>query len=66
MESQHHTGKTLTMTKKVIHINRNIIQQNEKRGTRLPVCRINMDGKTLYEIKINTLGPNEIIYSPKN
>jgi len=51
--------------KKIIHINRNIIQKNEKRGTRLPVCRIDMDGKTWYGSKIEILGPSEMIYRPE-
>jgi hypothetical protein len=50
--------------KKIIHINRNIIQQNEKHGRKLPVCRIDMDGKTWYGSKIEILGPSEMIYSP--
>lgn len=66
MESQHHTEKTLTVTKKEIHINRNIIQQNQKRGAGLPVCRIDMGGKTWFGTKIDILGPIKMIYSPKN
>ena len=53
------------MGKKIIHINRNIIQKNEKRGTRLPVCRIDMDGKTWYGSRIEILGPSEMIYRPE-
>lgn len=49
---------------KIIHINRNIIQQNEKHGRKLPVCRIDMDGKTWYGSRIEILGPSEMIYSP--
>ena len=50
--------------KKIIHINKNIIQRNAKNGTRLPVCRIEMDGATWYGSKIEILGPSEMIYSP--
>jgi ferredoxin-thioredoxin reductase catalytic subunit len=31
--------------KKYIHINRNIIQQNEKHGRELPVCRVQEGNK---------------------
>jgi hypothetical protein len=51
--------------KKIIHINRNIIQQNEKHGRKLPVCRIDMDGETWYGSRIEILGPSEMIYSQK-
>ena len=32
--------------KTIIHINKNIIQKNIKRGTKLPVCRVELKGKT--------------------
>jgi len=50
--------------KTIIHINKNIIQQNNKRGTKLPVCRVELDGKTWYGSKVDILGPSEMIYSP--
>jgi hypothetical protein len=37
--------------KTIIHINKNIIQQNNKRGTKLPVCRVELNGKTWYGSK---------------
>ena len=52
------------MGKKIIHTNRNIIQQNEKNGTRFPVCRIDMDGKTWYGRKRDIHGPSKVVYSP--
>ena len=50
--------------KTIIHINKNIIQQNNKRGTKLPVCRVELGGKTWYGSKVDILGPSEMIYSP--
>ena len=50
--------------KTIIHINRNIIQQNEKRNTRLPVCRVDMNGKTWYGSKVDILGPSSMVYRP--
>ena len=50
--------------KTIIHINKNIIQQNNKRGTKLPVCRVEKNGKTWYGSKVDILGPSEMIYSP--
>ena len=50
--------------KTIIHINKNIIQQNNKRGTKLPVCRVELNGKTWYGSKVDILGPSEMIYSP--
>ena len=50
--------------KTIIHINKNIIQKNIKRGTKLPVCRVELKGKTWYGSKVDILGPSEMIYSP--
>jgi len=50
--------------KTIIHINKNIIQKNNKRGTKLPVCRVELKGKTWYGSKVDILGPSEMIYSP--
>ena len=50
--------------KTIIHINKNIIQQNNKRGKKLPVCRVELGGKTWYGSKVDILGPSEMIYSP--
>lgn len=50
--------------KKIIHINRNIIQQNEKNGTRLPVCRVSIGNKTWYGSGVDILGSSKMVYSP--
>ena len=50
--------------KTIIHINKNIIEKNNKRGTKLPVCRVELKGKTWYGSKVDILGPSEMIYSP--
>ena len=50
--------------KTIIHINRNVIQRNEKDGTRLPPCRVDIQGKTWYGSKVDILGPSEMVYSP--
>ena len=50
--------------KTIIHINKNIIQRNEKRGERKPVCSIEVGGKTWYGSKVDILGPSTMIYSP--
>ena len=50
--------------KTIIHINKNIIQQNNKRGKKIPVCRVELGGKTWYGSKVDILGPSEMIYSP--
>ena len=50
--------------KTIIHINKNIIQQNNKRKTKLPVCRVELNGKIWYGSKVDILGPSEMIYSP--
>ena len=51
--------------KTIIHINKNIIQRNEKNGTRLPVCRVEVNGKTWYGSRVEILGPSEMIYRPE-
>ena len=37
---------------------------NNKRGKKLPVCRVELGGKTWYGSKVDILGPSEMIYSP--
>ena len=49
---------------KIIHINRNIIQQNAKNGTSEPVCRVQEGNKVSYCMRVKILGPSEMIYSP--
>jgi len=36
------------MKKTIIHINKNLKQSNDKHGKTLPVCRVELDGKTWY------------------
>jgi hypothetical protein len=49
---------------KLIHINRNIIQQNAKRGETNPVCRI-QDGSVIrYCMEVIILGPSKMVYRP--
>jgi len=50
--------------KTIIHINKNIIQQNAKRQTKLPVCRVEIGKKIWYGSKVDILGPSAMIYSP--
>ena len=49
----------------IIHINRNIIQQNNKHGRDEPVCRVEQDGKIRYCMEIQINGPSHMIYNPK-
>lgn len=50
--------------KKIIHINKNIIQQNAKNGTKNPVCRV-QEGKTVrYCMEVHINGPSKMVYSP--
>jgi len=52
--------------KKIIHINRNIIQYNGKHGTDLPVCRVTEGKDTHYGRTVEILGPSKMIYNDKN
>lgn len=49
---------------KIIHINRNIIQQNAKRGETNPICRIEENGKVQYCMEIIINGPSRMVYRP--
>ncbi len=49
---------------KIIHINRNIIQQNEKNGRSNPVCRVEEKGKVRYCMEVNIKGPSKMVYRP--
>jgi hypothetical protein len=40
------------------------MQSNNKHGKSLPVCRVEMGGKTYYGSKVDILGPSSMIYSP--
>ena len=48
----------------IIHINKNIIQQNAKHGRDEPVCRVEKDGKVRYCMEVEIKGPSHMIYSP--
>lgn len=50
----------------VIHINRNIIQQNAKHNQENPVCRVEQDGKVVYCMEVDIKGPSRMIYRPSN
>ena len=50
--------------KTIIHINKNLKQSNDKHGRTLPVCRVEVDGKTWYGSKVDILGPSSMVYSP--
>lgn len=50
--------------KKIIHINKNIIQQNAKNGKDEPVCRVEENGKIRYCMEVNIKGPSRMVYSP--
>lgn len=49
---------------KIIHINRNIIQSNAKRGTEEPVCRVEENGVVQYCMEVDIKGPSRMIYRP--
>ena len=51
---------------KIIHINRNIIQANAKRGNSDPVCRVEEDGVVRYCMEVAILGPSNMVYRPDN
>ena len=49
---------------KIIHINRNIIQSNAKRGVEEPVCRVEENGVVQYCMEVEIRGPSRMIYRP--
>jgi hypothetical protein len=49
---------------KYIHINRNIIQQNNKNNTDLPVCRVQEGSKARYGRSVEIHGPSKMVYRP--
>lgn len=51
---------------KIIHINRNIIQQNAKRGESNPVCRVEDGGVVRYCMEVDIKGPSRMVYRPEN
>jgi len=49
---------------KIIHINKNIIQQNAKQGESSPVCRVEVDGIVRYCMEVDIKGPSRMVYRP--
>ena len=52
--------------KRIIHINKNIIQYNSKHGVDLPVCRVEEGKKIIYGRSVEILGPSKMVYDPEN
>jgi len=49
---------------KIIHINRNIIQKNAKRGEQEPVVRVEEKGVVTYCMEVDIKGPSRMVYRP--
>ena len=49
---------------KIIHINRNIIQKNAKRGEQEPVVRVEENGVVKYCMEVDIKGPYRMVYRP--
>lgn len=49
---------------KIIHINRNIIQQNAKHGRQEPVVRVEEKGVVHYCMEVEIKGPSRMVYRP--
>ena len=49
---------------KIIHINRNIIQQNAKHGRQEPVVRFEENGVVTYCMEVIIKGPSRMVYRP--
>ena len=49
---------------KIIHINRNIIQQNSKHDRQEPVCRVEENGVVDYCMEVIINGPSRMVYRP--
>ena len=47
---------------KIIHINRNIIQQNAKHSNSEPVVRVEENGKVQYCMEVDIKGPSRMVY----
>jgi ferredoxin-thioredoxin reductase catalytic subunit len=52
------------MTKKIIHVNVNVIRHNKKHGNNLPPCRVQEGNKSRYCREVQILGPSKMVYSP--
>jgi len=49
---------------KIIHINRNIIQQNTKHDKQDPVVRVEENGVVTYCMEVEIKGPSRMVYRP--
>ena len=49
---------------KIIHINRNIIQQNVKHGRQEPVVRVEENSVVQYCMEVIIKGPSRMVYRP--
>jgi len=49
---------------KIIHINKNIIQQNAKHDRSEPVCRVEESGIVKYCMEVVISGPSRMVYRP--
>lgn len=52
--------------KKIIHVNKSIIQYNAKHQTNLPVCRVQVGRDTKYGKTVDILGPSKMVYDNEN
>lgn len=52
--------------KRLLHINRNIIQYNAKHGTEFPVCRVQEGSKSRYGTTVDIHGESRMVYNPEN
>lgn len=52
--------------KKIIHINRNVIQHNAKYGKTLPVCRVQTGNRVRYCMEVKIHGDSEMVYRPES
>lgn len=50
--------------KRLLHINRNIIQHNAKHGKKLPVCRVQEGKNSRYGQTVDIHGPSKMVYDP--
>jgi hypothetical protein len=50
----------------IIHINRNIIQKNARRGETNPVCRVQNGNDVRYCMEVEIKGPSRMVYRPDN
>lgn len=51
---------------KIIHINKNIIQYNNKHSTNFPACRVEQGKDVVYCAEVDIKGPSKMVYRPDN